>query len=251
MYHRTAHGNQGRTGENTAGPLRFSRRRLIRSEAGVTLVETLVSLMVIVVGLAGAFATSAQCYGLLRRAKAIVAAREDILSRLDTIRTLSFTQVAQSNYISATMLVSGAAGDPSPFGTTTDGMLNFTETVTIYALGSQVFSSDSQRSNATPDSVGEYASQFKTPAPAPPATYISTGTSAGAWAPQTGANALPYIKVIRAGTGSSAITTVITAGDLTSYPQLRVDVTYTWKDSKNLTQTQVGSTIVSNSGSLL
>ena len=221
-----------------------------RSEAGVTLLETIVAMMVTVIGLAGIFSTSAQCYALLRRAKEIVAIREDLLCRLDAIRTLSYSELAKSSYLSSTLLVSGVSGDATPFGMTTQGMSNFTETVTVYALGSQVFSSDSARNTATPDIVGQYASQIDSIAPAAPQTYKSTTTAPGAWTLQI-ANALPFIKVTRVGTGANAITTVVTGGDLTSYAQLRVDVTYTWKDSNNVTRTQIGSTIVSKSGSLL
>jgi len=226
-----------------------SLRRFRRSQAGVTLVETVVSLLVILIGLSGIFATSAQGYALLRRSKEIVAAREDILCRLDGIRTLSYSQLAKSTYLSSTLLVSGTAGDASPFGMTTEGMKDFTESVTVYALGAQLFSNDAARQNATPDSTGEFASQLDTVAPAAPKTYKSNSTNQGDWTLQV-ANALPYIKVVRTGTGAHAQTTVVTADDLSAYPQLRVDITYTWTDSHKLTRTQVGSTIVSRSGSL-
>lgn len=222
----------------------------VRSEAGITLLETVVSLMVTVIGLAGLFATSAQCFALLRRAKEIVAVREDVLCRLDTMRTLSYSQLAKSSYLGSTLLATGSANDATPFGMTTQGMRNFTETVTIYALGSQLFSNDAARNNATPDIVGQYASQLDSIAPAAPKTYKSTATTAGAWTLQI-VGALPFIKVTRIGTGASAVTTVVTGGDLTTYAQLRVDVTYTWKDSNNVGRTQVGSTIVSKCGSLL
>ena len=218
----------------------------LRSRAGVTLVETLVALMVIVIGLAGLFSTSAQFYTTLRKAKEMVAAREDILSRLDTIRTLSY-----KNFSSATKLAAAVSGDASPFSMiTTAGMKNFTETITVYALGEQLFSNDSDLNNATPDSSGEYASQIDSIAPAAPKTYISTSTAKGAWSLQSAGNSLPSIKVIRVGTGSGATTTPGTSGDLTSYPQLRVDVTDTWSGSNNVSRTQVASTIVSKSGSL-
>ena len=216
----------------------------------MTLLETVVAMMVTVIGLAGLFSMSAQCYSLLRRAKEIVALREDVLCRLDAIRTLSYSELAKSSYLSSTLLVSGVSGDATPFGMTTQGMNNFTETITIYALGSQVFSNDSDRNNATPVISGEYGSQINSIAPAAPKTYKSSSTAKGAWTLQI-AGALPFIKVTRVGTGASAITTVVTGGNLTAYPQLRVDVTYTWKDSNNVTRTQIGSTIVSKSGSLL
>ena len=221
-------------------------------EAGVTLIETVVSLMIVVIGLAGIFGISAQCFALLRRSKEVVAAREDILCRLDGIRILSYPQVAKSSYLSGTLLASGTAGDASPYGTTTDGMKNFTETITVYALGWQLFSSDATRINATPDSSLEYASQLDSVAPAAPKTYKSNSTTRGDWTLQV-AGALPYLQVQRVGTGASAYTTVVNAGnggDLTSYPQLRVDIAYTWTDSNNVSRTQVGSTIVSRSGSL-
>lgn len=227
-----------------------SQRPSRRAQAGVTMIETVVSLMVVVIGLAGVFSTSAQSYTLLRRSKEFVAARECILSRLDTIRTLSYAQTAKSSYLSATLMPTGSSDDATPFGSTTDGMKNFTETVTVYALGLQLFSSDADRNNATPDTVGEFASQLDSMAPAAPATYKSSSTSMGAWTLQV-ANALPFIKVTRVGTGANAVTAVVTSGDLTAYAQLRVDVTYTWTDSKNVTRSQVGSTIVSKSGTLL
>ena len=133
---------------------------------------------------------------------------------------------------------------------TTQGMKNFAESVTVYALGSQLFSNDAARNNATPDTIGQYASQLNSIAPAAPITYKSTSTTKGAWTLQI-AGALPYFKVTRVGTGGGAVTTVVTSGNLTSYTQLRVDVTYTWTDSNNVTRTQVGSTIVSKAGSLL
>ena len=223
----------------------------------MSLMETVVALMVIVIGLAGLFATCAQCYSLLRRSKEIVAAREDILCRLDTMRTLSYSQVGKSVYLSTNTLVTGTAGDASPFGSTTGGMKNFTETVTVYALGWQLFSSEADRNNTIPDSVTSLVdpalgigSQMDSTAPAAPKTYKANSLTKGDWTLQV-AGALPYIKITRVGTGTSAVTTVNTAGDLTAYPQLRVDITYTWTDSNNITRTQVGSTIVSRSGSLL
>jgi len=218
-------------------------------ETAVTIVETVVALMVIVIGLAGLFATSAQCYSLLRRSKEVVAVREDILCRLDAIRTLSYSQLSKSTYLSSTLLAPGPAGDANPFGTATAGMKNFTETITVYALGSQLFSNEAARNQATPDSAGEYASQMDSVAPDAPKTYVSNSTSTGDWTRQI-ANALPYIKVSRVGTGATAQTSVICAGDVSAYPMLRVDLTYTWTDSNNVARTQVGSTIVSRSGSL-
>ena len=179
----------------------------------------------------------------------MVAAREDILCRLDSIRTLSYSQVAKSTYLGSTLLVTGTSGDASPFGMTTGGMKDFTETITVYALGAQLFSDDTARQNATPDSTGEFASQLDTIAPAAPKTYKSNSTNQGDWTLQI-ANALPYIQVSRTGTGGNAQTSVVTSGDLSTYPQLRVDITYTWTDSNKLKRTQVGSTIVSRSGSL-
>ncbi len=223
---------------------------LLRSQAGVTLLETVVAVVVLVVGLAGVFSSGAQSFALLRRAREMVAAREDILSRLDTIYTLSYSQLSKSSYLSTTTLVSGVSGDANPFGTTTAGMINFTETVTVYALGSHLFSSDTDRDDATPESAGEYGSQIDAIAPAAPKTYKATSTSTGAWSLQTGSNVLPYIKITRAGTGSTATTTVNKAGDLSSYSQLRVDVVYTWTDSNNVSRTQIGTAIVSNSGNL-
>ena len=223
---------------------------LLRSQAGVTLLETVVSMMVTVIGLAGLFSTSAQSYGLLRRSKEIVAVRQNVLCRLDAIRTLSYSELGKSTYLGGTLMVSGSAGDATPFGMTTLGMKNFTETVTVYALGSQLFSNDGARNNATPDTVNQYGSQLDSIAPAAPKTYKSSSTSQGAWVLQV-VGALPYIKVTRVGTGASAVTTVNTSGDLTSYAQLRVDVTYSWTDSNNVTRTQMGSTVVSKAGSLL
>lgn len=239
-----------RPSKDESGVNKFASPPKRRAAAGVTLLETVISLMVTVIGLAGLFATSAQCYSLLRRAKEIVAVREDILCRLDTIRTLSYSELAKSSYLSSTLMVSGTAGDATPFGMTTSGMKNFTEKLTVYALGKQLFSNAAALSNATPDVIGEFASQIDTVAPAAPKTYRSTSLTKGAWTLQV-ANALPYIQVNRVGTGANAVTTIVTAGDLTSYAQLRVDVTFTWTDSNNVTRTQVGSTIVSNSGSLL
>ncbi len=237
-----------RCGMSTGGiAVPVSSRRAI---AGVTLLETIVAMMVTVIGLSGLFATSAQCYSLLRRAKELVAIREDILCRLDAVRTLSYSELGKSGYLSGTLMVSGTSGDATPFGMTTQGMKNFTETLTVYALGEQVFSSDAARNATTPDIVGQYASQIDSIAPAAPKTYKSTSTAMGAWTLQIG-NALPYLKIVRVGTGAGAVTTVPMGGDLSTYSQLRVDVTYTWKDSNNVTRTQIGSTIVSQAGSLL
>ncbi len=205
--------------------------------------------MVVVIGLAGLFATGGRCFSLLRRSKEIVAVREDLLCRLDAIRTLSYAQIAKSTYLNGTLMATGASGDASPFGMTTDGMKPLTETITIYALGSQLFSDDVSRLHATPDSIGEYASQIDSVAPDAPKTYRSNSLTAGDWTRQI-VNSLPYIKIVRTGTGANAQTTVVNGGDLTSYPQLRVDLTYTWTDSNNITRTQVGSTIISRSGSL-
>jgi hypothetical protein len=243
-YQKTG-GYRAEAGRSAPGRPRTDRY----SEAGVTMVETIVALMVILIGLAGLFATSAQGYALLRRSKEFVAAREDILCRLDAIRTLSYSQLGKSSYLSSTLMVRGTSGDASPFATTTDGMNNFTETITVYALGAQLFTDDTARQNATPDSTGEFASQLDTVAPDAPKTYLSNSTTKGDWTLQI-ANALPSIKVTRAGTGAYAQTTVVTAGDLTSYPLLRVDVTYTWTDSNQVTRTQVASTLISKTGSL-
>jgi hypothetical protein len=146
-------------------------------------------------------------------------------------------------------MATGTSGDATPFGMTTNGMKNFTETLTVYALGSQLFSDDASRLNATPDSVGEYASQIDSVAPDAPKTYVSNSVTAGDWTRQI-VNSLPYIKIVRTGTGGSAQVDVVNSGDLTPYPQLRVDITYTWTDTNNLTRTQIGSTIISRSGSL-
>jgi prepilin-type N-terminal cleavage/methylation domain-containing protein len=232
-----------------------------RRLAGFTLIETMVSLVIIVVGLAGLYATSAQSYTLLRRSKEIVSVREAILCRLDAIRTLSYAELTQATYLSGTLMAPGTAGDATPFGVTTTGNKNFTETLTVYALGSQLFSSDADRQQATPDPVsttngqnsttgGEYASQLDAPAPQPPKTYISNSTAKGDWT-QLVAGALPYIQVNRSGTGATAHTSVVHDGGLLSiYPQLRVDVAFSWTDANNITRTQVASTIVSKSGSL-
>lgn len=235
---------------NAATRAGVSPLSFLRSQAGVTLLETVVSMMVTVIGLAGLFSTSAQCYALLRRAKEIVAVREDILCRLDAIRTLSYSELGKSSYVASTLMASGNLGDATPFGMTTQGMKNFAESVTVYALGSQLFSDAAARNNATPDTIGQYASQLDSIAPAAPLTYKSTSTTMGAWTLQI-VGALPYFKVTRVGTGGDAVTTVVTSGDLTSYAELRVDVTYSWTDSNNVTRTQVGSTIVSKAGSLL
>ncbi len=228
-------------------PLRAMRKG--GSISGFTLVEAVVSLMVIVIGLAGMFTTSAQCFSLLRRSKEIVAVREDILCRLDAIRTLSYSQVAKSSYVGSTLLASGSSGDASPFGMTTSGMRNFTETVTVYALGEHLFSDDAARLATTPDGEGEFASQLDPVAPAAPKTYKANSTTQGDWTLQI-AKALPYIKVTRVGTGANAQVTVVKADDLSAYPQLRVDIAYSWSDSNNKTRTQVASSIVSKSGSL-
>lgn len=234
-----------------------------QGEAGVTLVETMVSLMVLLIGLAGLFGTSARSYSLLRRSKEVVAVRESLLTRLDGVRALSFTEVAratppsgstsQTGSLSTNLLTANAAGDPTPFSVTLGGLKNFKETVTVYALGAQLFSSDAQRNAATPDYKDEYASQFDSAAPAAPTTYKASSTAQGAWVPQV-AGALPYYTITRTGTGATAAVTVdngtSTNGDLSAYPQLRVDVVYTWTDSNNITRTQVGCTLVSRNGSL-
>lgn len=233
-----------------------------QSKAGVTLVETIVSLMIILIGLGGLFGTSARSFTLLRRSKEVVAVRESLLTRLDGIRALSFTEVARSQpptgstsgtgSLTTNLLTSNAAGDPTPFGVTLSGIKNFTEIVTVYALGAQLFSNDAQRNSATPDYKDEYASQFDDPAPAAPTTYKASSTTAGAWVKQV-AGALPYFQITRVGTGATATVTVDNAtsgGDLSGYPQLRVDVAYTWTDSKNITRTQVGCILVSRNGSL-
>lgn len=223
-----------------------------QGKAGITLVETVISLMVIVIGLAGLFSTSAQTFTLLRRAKETVAVRECIMTRLDTVRALSFAEVAKSTYISTKVMQSGTDGDPNPFGVSVTGLKDFTETVTVYALGAQLFSSDSQRQNATPDYASEFATQVDTSAPAAPKTYKSNTTTKGDWTLQV-AGALPYYQVTRVGSGATATVTVDNAtstGDLTAYPSVRVDVTYTWTDSSKVTRTQVGCMIVSRNGSL-
>ena len=218
----------------------------------MTMVETVVSLCVVLIGLAGLFASSAQSFALLRRSKEVVAIRQDVLARIDGVRALSYAQLARSNYISTTLMPSGTAGDPSPFGMTTNGMKNFTETITVYGLGALIFADDASRQSTTPDWPGEYGSQFSDPAPAQPKTYRANSIAPGDWTLQV-AGALPYTQVTRSGTGASATTTVVTAGDLTTdsrISQLRVDITYTWTDSNNVSRTQVGSIIVPQSGSL-
>jgi hypothetical protein len=226
-------------------------RKTRAANAGITLVETVVSIVIIALGLGALYMSSAQSFALLRRAKEIVAAREVILSRIDDLRALSYAQLANSSYVSANAMQSGAAGDASPFGSTTNGMRNFKETVTVYALGSQVFSNDSARINATPDSAQEYASQVDSVAPAAPKTYKSNSTTAGDWTLQV-ANALPSYTIIRTGTGTNAALSVTTAGtgSVGAWPQLRLDVNLTWTDSNNVARSQVASTIVSNPGSL-
>ncbi len=226
-------------------------RTVKRRQEGITLTETLIALMVIVIGMAGLFTTGAQSFRLLRRSKEVVAVRECLLTRLDSIRALSFAQVSKSSSMtgSTNLMVTGAIGDPNPFGATTSGMKNFTETITVYALGSQIFSSNAQRLNATPDYKGEYASQVDTAAPSPPNTYLSNSTTPGDWALQD-PSTLPHYQITRVGIGTNAHVTVDTAADLTTAPALRVDVTYTWTDSSNIIRTQVGTMIVAKFGSL-
>jgi type II secretory pathway pseudopilin PulG len=219
---------------------------------GITLVETVVSLMVILIGLAGLFASSAQSFALLRRSKEIVAVRDDLLARLDGVRALSYAQVARSDSLRDKLMPTGAGGDPTPFGMTTSGMRNFTETITVYGLGSQLFFSDAARQAATPDWKDEYASQISDPAPAQPKTYKANSTAQGDWTEQV-ANTLPYIQLTRTGYGAAAATTVVTPGDLTAdtrIVQLLVDVVYTWTDSNNVARTQVAILIVAKNGSL-
>ena len=245
-----------------------------QGKAGVTLVETMVSLMVLLIGMAGLFGTSARSYSLLRRSKEVVAVRESLLTRLDGVRALSFAEVArsipptttsgssttQTGSLSTKLLTADAAGDPTPFGVTLTSHKSLTETVTVYALGTQLFSSDAQRNAATPDYKDVYASQFDSPAPAPPTTYKASSDNVGAWVQQV-AGALPYYTITRVGTGSTSKVTIdntnatvakgaIGTGDLSNFPLLRVDVVFTWTDSNNVTRTQVGSTLVSRNGSL-
>ena len=228
-------------------------------KAGITLVETLISLMIVVIGLAGLFGTSARSFTLLRRSKEIVAVRECVLTRIDSIRALSFAQVARSASLTAQgtgLLVSGTAGDPNPFTGTIAGMKNFTETVTVYALGEQLFSSDAQRAAATPAYPGQVASQLDSVAPNAPKTYQSNSGNQGDWTQQV-ANSLPYYQVTRVGTGASAQITINNSantnpapGDLSKYPALCVDIVYTWTDSSNVTRSQVGTMILARNGSL-
>jgi len=264
----------GRPFFQTCHTLKWGVRNSTSREAGITLVETLVSLMIVVIGLAGLFASGAQSFRLLRRSKEVVAVRECLLTRIDSIRALSFTEVARpippplpanvpantpvnSGSLSTKLLITGSDGDPNPFGGTVTGMKNFTETVTVYALGAQIFSSDAQRQNAVPDYKNELVSQVDTSAPAAPKTYLSNSTTAGDWTLQV-ANALPYYQITRVGIGASAQVTVDTTGcanslpnanDLSAYPALRVDVTFTWTDSSNITRTQVGTMIMARNGS--
>jgi type II secretory pathway pseudopilin PulG len=234
-------------------------RRIDRFQGGITLVETLVSMLIILVGLAGLYTTAGQSFALLRRAKELVAAREDILARLDSLRVLSYSELTQSSYVSANVMQTGTAGDATPFGMTTYGMKNFKETLTVYALGWQVFSNDSARINATPDwgpsgtgVPGEYASEITNPAPAAPATYQSNSAVRGDWTLQV-ANALPSYTITRTGTGSSAVVATTSSTSTTpmaSCPQLRVDLTYSWTDSNNVARSQTASMIYSKSSTL-
>lgn len=221
-------------------------------EAGMSLVETVVGLMIVIIGLAGLFASSAQSFALLRRSKEVVATRQVLLSRLDGIRALSYAQIAKSDYVSTKLMPTGTAGDASPFGMTTAGMKNFTETVTVYGLGALIFSNDDARQATTPDWAGQYASQVSESAPAQPKTYKSNSATQGDWTLQV-AGALPYFQVTRVGTGAAATTTVVTPGDLTTdarVSQLLVDISYRWTDSNNLPRTQVAILIVPRNGSL-
>lgn len=237
-----------------SAPLQMAARTARRREAGITLVETVISLMVVMIGLAGLFATAAQSFRLLRRSKEVVAVRECLLTRLDSIRALSFAQVSKSSSMTSSttnLMVTGALGDPNPFAGTTSGMKNFTETITAYALGSQIFSSDTQRQNATPDYTGQFASQVDTLAPNPPKTYQANSTTPGlaTWVPQP-TDTLTHYQITRVGTGANAQVTVNAAADLSTAAALRVDVTYTWTDSSNVTRSQVGSVLVAKYGSL-
>jgi len=227
-------------------------------EAGITLVETLIALMIVVIGLAGLFGTSARSFTLLRRSKEIVAVRECVLTRVDSLRALSFAQVAKSANLTGTgdLIISGTAGDPNPFTGTIAGMKNFTETITVYALGEQLFSNDAQRQAATPDYSGQVASQLDSVAPNPPITYQAASATKGGWTLQV-ANALPYFQITRVGTGASATVTVNNSantnpapGDLSKYPALCVDIVYSWTDASNITRTQVGTMILARNGSL-
>ena len=239
-------------------------RRVRRALAGVTLIETIVSTVIILIGLAGLYTTAGQSYVLLRRAKELVAAREDILSRLDSLRVISYNELAQYSYVSANVMQTGGAGDATPFGMTTVGMKNFKETLTVYGLGWQVFSNDAARNNATPDfgpnattqAPGEFASEINAIAPAAPATYMSNSTTQGDWTVQV-ANALPYYTITRTGTGSGAVVTVTNWSStsqnvptLPNCPQLRVDITYSWSDSNGVSRSQVGSMIFTKMSSL-
>lgn len=248
-----------------SAPLQMAARTARRREAGITLVETMISLMVVLIGTAGLFATGAQSFRLLRRSKETVTVRECILTRLDSIRALSYTEVARpippststgsdTGPMSTKLIAVGAAFDPNPYGGATSAMKNFKETVSVYALGPQIFSSDAQRLSTTPDYPNEYASQLDTPAPSAPKTYISN--TSGQWVPAvTNPPPLPYYQISRVGSGASAQITVDTTGcatysnDLSSFPALRVDVLYTWTDSSNNPRTLVGTTILARNGS--
>jgi hypothetical protein len=208
--------------------------------------------MIVIIGLAGLFASSAQSFALLRRSKEVTAVRQDLLSRLDGVRALSYAQLAKSDYVSTKLMPAGAAGDPTPFGMTNTGLKNFSETITVYGLGALVFSDDATRQATTPDWAGQYASQVSASAPAQPKTYRSGSVALGDWTLQV-AGAMPYFQVTRTGFGTGATTTVVTPGDLTTdarVSQLLVDISYTWTDSNNVSRTQVAILIVPRNGSL-
>ncbi|EDY21783.1 hypothetical protein CfE428DRAFT_1029 [Chthoniobacter flavus Ellin428] len=253
----------GRPFFQTCHTLKWGTRNSTSREGGVTLVETLISLVVIVIGLAGLFTTAAQSFRLLRRSKELVTVRECMLTRIDSIRALSFTEVARPVLPAGSTTASGSLStsvmntDPNSFGGSLTAMKNFKETVNVYALGGQIFSNDTQRQSATPDYQYEYASQIDSAAPAAPKTYKSNSQTPGDWTLQV-ANALPYYQITRVGIGASAVVTVDTTGcantlspnDLSGYPALLIDITYSWTDSSNITRTQVGSMIQSKNGSL-
>src|SRR4051794_7586656 len=81
------------------------------ARAAFTLVEAVVALTVLGIGISGIYLTNAQILRMLARSKETIAARQSLQARMDQVKSVRFSDLANSAYVSGTLLANGTAGD--------------------------------------------------------------------------------------------------------------------------------------------
>ena len=226
----------------------------------MTLIEVMVSALLVAMALAAIFTANSEIFYLLKRSQETVAARQYIQSRLDAIKGLGYAQICRSSYFVNTLLASGTGGDALPNAGIVMHSLSkgsITETIAVYAMGAQVFDDHATSIPIGLGTVGSEAYPAIHPAAdgttlTTPVSYISTSLDAGAW--DSYAFTTPAIMVTRTSFGSVATVLATLPGDLTtnSWPPalVRIDVKLAWTGASGSIRTAMTSMLFSQSPSL-